>query len=44
VSHVRELDSHFMPLLRKEFIKVTYYLAKEMHLPHKFNDENKSAR
>jgi hypothetical protein len=37
------LDNRFMPLLRKEFLKLLYDLAEEMGLSHRLNDENKSS-
>jgi hypothetical protein len=44
VSHVRELDSHFIPLSGKNFLKLVYDLVVKIKYSHSFNDESKLAR
>jgi len=36
-------ETCFMPLSRKEFLKLAYDFPEEMHLSHRYNDESKSA-
>jgi hypothetical protein len=42
MNHITGLDSFFMSLSMKVFLKLANELAEEIHLPLRFNDENKS--
>lgn len=42
-SQGKELESCFMPLLRKEFLKLAYDLAEGMHVRRRLNHEKQSA-
>ncbi|KAJ4446144.1 hypothetical protein ANN_12837 [Periplaneta americana] len=43
LAHIRQLDGMFMPLSKKEFLKLAYDLAVELRLPHRFNKTKKLA-
>ncbi|PNF34376.1 hypothetical protein B7P43_G14947, partial [Cryptotermes secundus] len=42
VSYMKELDSKFMPLSKKEFLQLAFALAEHLKIPHEFRNENKS--
>ena len=43
LQHVRQLDNMFMPLTRKEFLKLAFDLAEQLKLPHRFNKNKQIA-
>lgn len=43
VFYMRDQDDRFMPLSRKEFMKLSFDLAEHLKIPHQFNKQNKAA-
>ncbi|CAB0044521.1 unnamed protein product [Trichogramma brassicae] len=43
IARLKEQEARFLPLHKREFLKLAYDLAEHLQLPHKFNRSNKTA-